>query len=147
MKNFYEDLKKIKIIAIIVFSLVLIYLFFSLYSILVFKILKLGTIDLDNMGAVIGFFGVILVMAICIYIFAKADFSYFIQVKEGKITMRIKGAVYSYDISEIEECYLEKVRLHKKVIIKISGTVIEITSRKPKKLLESIESWKVNTNN
>ncbi|MGI6359760.1 MAG: hypothetical protein ACOX02_01795 [Acholeplasmatales bacterium] len=142
MKDFYEDAKIIKLISTISFLLVVFVLFSGLVALFIFRIMKIGTVDLDSFDVIISFFGLFLAIVFSIYIFVKADFTYFIEVKEGKLRFKIKGAEYVYSINEIEECYLEKGILYKKVIIKVSGSIIEITSRKPKKLLESIESWK-----
>lgn len=140
MKDFYEDAKKIKIIVIILFTLVMLVFFSSLVAIVVFKIMKMGTIDLDNFDAIMGFFGIICIIVFLIYLFVKADFSYFIRVKEGKLTLKIKGAEYSYNVNEIDECYLKRVGLWKRVIIKVSGSTLEVSTKKPKRLLKSIES-------
>lgn len=142
MKNFYEDTKMIKIVAIIFLTLGLLGLVAISLSVIALEILKIRSLKVAALDKVISISSILFVIIVSGSILKKGDFTYFIEVKEGILKLGIKGAIYVYKINELEDCYLEKVRIHKRVIIKISGSIFEITTRKPKKLLEAIESWK-----
>ncbi|NMA04853.1 MAG: hypothetical protein GX931_00590 [Acholeplasmataceae bacterium] len=146
MKYFYEDTKKVKIVAKILLTLGLIGLVSIFISVIALEILKISTLKVKVLDKVISISCILFIIIVSGYILKKADLSYFIEVTEGRLKLRIRGAIYVYNINDIEECYVKKVskiRIHKKIIIKVSKSIFEITTRKPEKLIEAIESWKV----